>query len=79
MKKQNARAQVREVLRGDDGMTAAQIAARLGKDLAIVHRALAAMPDAYIDRWAPSPHARHKYSAVWCVVDVPPNCPRPEA
>lgn len=33
------------------------------------------MPDAYIDRWDTSGAGAH--SAVWMVVAVPENCPRP--
>lgn len=77
--KDDARALVRAALRGTDGKTVTQLAATLAKDHATVYRALHAMPDAYIDRWASSAGGGHKYVAVWCVVDVPPNCPRPEA
>jgi hypothetical protein len=38
---------------------------------------LRSMPDAYIDRW--QTRGDKKYlSAVWCVVEVPEHCPRPE-
>lgn len=42
-----------------------------------VRRALAAMPDVYIDRWvaAESGHL----CAVWMAVHVPDHCPRPNA
>ena len=34
------------------------------------------MPDSYIDRWT-GPH-RGQWAAVWCVVEVPENCPKPD-
>ena len=67
---------VRRVLRdSEDGLTVKQI-----MDLSQVHtdslsRILQTMPDAYIDRW--SGPTRGQYSAVWCVVVPPENCPRP--
>lgn len=67
---------VRRVLRDSpDGLTVKQI-----MDLSQVHtdslsRILQTMPDAYIDRW--SEPARGQYSAVWCVVVPPENCPKP--
>jgi hypothetical protein len=67
---------VRKVLRDSaDGLTVKQI-----MDLSQVHtdslsRILATMPDAYIDRW--SGPTKGQYSAVWCVVVPPENCPRP--
>ena len=67
---------VRRVLRdSSDGLTVKQI-----MDLSQVHtdslsRILQKMPDAYIDRW--SGPTKGQYSAVWCVVVPPENCPQP--
>ena len=67
---------VRQVLRdSSDGLTVKQI-----MDLSQVHtdslsRILQKMPDAYIDRW--SGPTKGQYSAVWCVVVPPENCPQP--
>jgi hypothetical protein len=67
---------VRKVLRdSEDGLTVKQI-----MDLSQVHadslsRILQTMPDAYIDRW--SGPTKGQYSAVWCVVVPPENCPQP--
>ena len=67
---------VRRVLRdSEDGLTVKQI-----MDLSQVHtdslsRILQKMPDAYIDRW--SGPTKGQYSAVWCVVVPPENCPQP--
>ena len=68
---------VREVLRSNpDGLTCAQIneivKAPNGRILSVVK----SMPDAYIDRWIY--RGTQKYlSAVWCIVEVPENCPKP--
>lgn len=66
---------IRALLRDNtDGLTCVEIAARVGAAPEVAYNALRRMPDAYIDRWnLPKP-----YTAVWCVVVPPPNCPRPE-
>ena len=67
---------VRRVLRdSEDGLTAKQITEAVGVDKDPLSRILQTMPDAYIDRW--SGPTRGQYSAVWCVVVPPENCPRP--
>jgi hypothetical protein len=67
---------VRKVLReSEDGLTAKQITEAVGVDKDPLSRILQTMPDAYIDRWS-GPN-RGQYSAVWCVVVPPENCPRP--
>jgi hypothetical protein len=58
----------------DDGLTAADAAERLEKDPSHIRRALAEMPDAYIDRWIAH---RKQWTAVWCVIVAPENCPKP--
>jgi hypothetical protein len=72
---------IRGHLRGTDGMTTAQLRALLDSDTPAVSTALRAMPDAYIDRWTTVPTGQDLkgqcLAAVWCVVDVPPHCPRP--
>ena len=67
---------VRRVLReSEDGLTAKQITDAVGVDKDPLSRILQTMPDAYIDRW--SGPVRGQYSAVWCVVIPPENCPHP--
>ena len=67
---------VRKVLRNsEDGLTAKQITEAVGVDKDPLSRILQTMPDAYIDRW--SGPTRGQYSAVWCVVIPPENCPHP--
>lgn len=72
---------VRELLRQHpDGLTILEIRKLLNMmdvDKSIMLRCLEAMPDAYIDRWIVVRKARGQYSAVWCVVVPPTNCPHP--
>jgi hypothetical protein len=67
---------VRRVLRNNsDGLTEREITGLTRVDADSLSRILASMQDAYIDRWTgPS---RGQYSAVWCVVVPPENCPHP--
>lgn len=72
--------QIRALLKNHpDGLTAKQIGQAINRDHKHLHYTLHTMPDAYIDRWvALNKQYNHIYSAVWCVVDVPENCPRPK-
>lgn len=77
MKKRN-HADIRDVLlQHSDGLTAEAVGTILNKPRGAVARALAAMPDAYIDRWIMLPGSRGQYSAIWCIVEVPEDCPHP--
>lgn len=68
-------ARIRALLRAaPDGMRVKEIAEALTLDPSGVSRHLHRMPDAYIDRWVTS---RGAPVAVWTVVEVPENCPRP--
>ena len=58
----------------DDGLVVSKIAEQLEKDADHIRRALITMPDAYIDRWTAH---RKQWTAVWCVVVTPENCPKP--
>lgn len=70
--------QVRKILRDNpDGLTIKEIAEQMGRDIKHLHVTLRAMPDTYIDRWIQTkPQAQ--WSAIWCAVEVPADCPRPE-
>lgn len=75
MRKSN-QIQIRQMLRlFPDGMTALELSKQIGVGTESITPSLKAMPDAYIDRWTKK--SRGPYAAVWCVVDVPPHCPRP--
>jgi hypothetical protein len=67
---------LRKRLKGTDGMTTRQLSALVDSGMRDITRALKAMPDAYVDRWT-GPE-RGQWAAVWCVVDVPEDCPKPE-
>lgn len=80
MKKPHA-PQVRVLLRANpEGMTNQEI--RKALDLTSVKqstmlRILENMPDTYIDRWIMLRGSRGQYSAIWCIVVPPANCPYP--
>jgi hypothetical protein len=57
-----------------DGLTVAEIVERTEKERRAIDKALLDMPDAYIDRWTTK---RKQWTAVWCVVVPPENCPKP--
>ena len=57
-----------------DGMTALELALALKVAPTGVSRALALMPDTYIDRWVKT---TGKYAAVHCLAFVPEDCPHP--
>jgi hypothetical protein len=68
---------VRDVLRAaPDGLTASEIANNTGHDADWINSTLHRMADTYIDRWKPS-RGSLGHAAVWCLVEVPENCPRP--
>ena len=61
-----------------DGLTLLDISQYLSMNYTNAGRSLEKMPDAYIDRWIPKVgKGRGKWSAVWCVVVPPENCPMP--
>ncbi len=68
---------IRALLRGEhsDGLSAPQLARRIGKDARTTMRALRGMPDTYIDRYYERPEI--KPTAIWCSVAPPPDCPPP--
>jgi len=67
---------LRKRLKGTDGMTTRQLSALVDSGMRDITRSLKTMPDAYVDRWT-GPE-RGQWAAVWCVVDVPEDCPKPE-
>ena len=66
---------LRALLYDSDGLTVKQLSTALDIDMRTLTKSLRMMPDTYIDRWV-GPN-RGQYAAVWCVVEVPLNCPRP--
>jgi hypothetical protein len=67
---------IRDYLKDSDGLTTRQLQFRSEIEQRTICKALKAMPDAYIDRWT-GPH-RGQWAAVWCVVEVPEDCPKPD-
>jgi len=59
-----------------DGRTVAEIAECTRIPTDTLRRALDTCFGVYVDRWQ-GPY-RGQWAAVWCVVAVPENCPRPE-
>lgn len=75
MRVMTRRATVSAVLRRyADGRTSRQIADETGLEQKHVIGALRNIPTAYIDRWV----VDHGIFAVWCIVEIPDNCPRPD-
>ena len=60
-----------------EGLTARQLGTALGAHYSTIRQALEAMPDTFIDRWVREPGGRGQYTAIWCVITPPPNCPHP--
>lgn len=57
-----------------DGLTVSELVERTEKERRAIDKTLLDMPDAYIDRWTTH---RKQWTAVWCVVLAPENCPKP--
>ena len=58
-----------------DGLSTNDVVAKTGVRGNTVTKVMHGMPDVYIDRWA-TPR-RGQFVAVWCLVNVPEDCPRP--
>lgn len=68
---------IRKTLREHaDGATINRLAELLSLKYESVRKALANMPDVYIDRWTRKPKGK-RYEAVWFAVIPPENCPPP--
>ncbi len=60
-----------------DGLKASDIAKLTGIEVRSVNKSLESVFGVYIDRWEKSTY-RNTLAAIWIVVDVPENCPKPE-
>ena len=58
-------------------MKSSDISRLTGIDNRSVNKSLESVFGVYIDRWEKSTH-RNTLAAIWVVVDVPENCPKPE-
>ena len=69
---------IRELLKQyPDGLKSSDIAKLTGIDNRSVNKSLEGVFGVYVDRWEKSTH-RNTLAAIWVVVDVPENCPKPE-
>jgi len=69
---------IRELLkRHPDGLKSSDIAKFTGIDVRSVNKSLESVFGVYVDRWENATY-RNTLAAVWVVVDVPVNCPKPE-
>ena len=59
-----------------DGLKSSDISRLTGIDYRSVNKSLESVFGVYIDRWEKSTH-RNTLAAIWVVVDVPENCPKP--
>lgn len=67
---------LRELLRQHpDGLSTSAAAAITGIRANTLARTMHGMPDVYIDRWGTP--KRGQWVAVWCIVNVPDDCPKP--
>lgn len=60
-----------------DGLKSSDISRLTGITNRSVNKALESVFGVYIDRWEKSTY-RNNLAAIWVVVDVPENCPKPE-
>jgi hypothetical protein len=68
---------IRDLLkRHPDGLKASDIAKLTGIEVRSVNKSLEGVFGVYIDRWELATY-RNTLAAIWVVVDVPENCPKP--
>ena len=68
---------IRDLLkRHPDGLKASDIAKFTGIEVRSVNKSLEGVFGVYIDRWELATY-RNTLAAIWVVVDVPENCPKP--
>ncbi len=60
-----------------DGLKSSDISRLTGIEVRSVNKSLEGVFGVYVDRWENSTH-RNTLAAIWVVVDVPDNCPKPE-
>ena len=59
-----------------DGLKSSDISRLTGIDNRSVNKSLENVFGVYVDRWEKSTY-RNTLAAIWVVVDVPDNCPKP--
>ena len=69
---------IRELLKQHpDGLKSSDISKLTGIDNRSINKSLESVFGVYIDRWEKTTY-RNTLAAIWVVVDVPENCPKPE-
>lgn len=69
---------IRELLQEyPDGLKSSQISDLTGISNRSVNKTLESVFGVYIDRWEKSVY-KNNLAAIWVVVDVPENCPKPD-
>lgn len=69
---------IRELLKKNpDGLSIKEMSSVTKLLPAGILKSLKGMPDVYIDRWTVGKQQKRE-EAVWCVVEIPEDCPRPE-
>ena len=69
---------IRELLKQHpDGLKSSDISKLTGIDNRSINKSLESVFGVYIDRWEKASY-RNTLAAIWVVVDVPENCPKPE-
>ena len=76
---QSSQTKIRLLLQSyPDGLTTLEVSQYLSMNYNNAGKILEGMPDTFIDRWVPREGTgRGKWSAVWCAIEVPENCPMP--
>ena len=70
---------IRRALRKtEDGMTIRELEEVTGREYGRVSTVIRQMPDVYIDRWQQPLKRGGGYAAVYVLVKVPENCPKPQ-
>jgi hypothetical protein len=70
---------IRRALRKtEDGMTIRELEEATGRRYERVSTVIRQMPDVYIDRWQQPKMRGGGYAAVYVLVKVPENCPKPK-
>ena len=70
---------IRRALRKtEDGMTIRELEGVTGREYERISSVIRQMPDVYIDRWQQPMKRGGGYAAVYVLVKVPENCPKPQ-
>lgn len=68
----------RALKKTDDGMTITELKEATGREYGRISSVIRQMSDVYIDRWQQPLKRGGGYAAVYVLVKVPENCPKPQ-